>query len=444
MNDDIAAIETKLAAARTRLILDNPFLGSLVMHLPLKAADPKWCETTATDARYFYYNPGYIARLTLEQTQFVLAHEAMHCALSHFARRNHRQKHRWDVACDYAVNMILDDERMHGPEDALMNAAYRGLTAEEIYPLLHEDPPEKTQDMHLFDNEAPAEADGSEADARPGSGGRSHDASAEGGGESESMERGAGQGRGEEEDRREGGDGRPQRQDAQDRQPQEASDVQQVPPPPPMDPDKLDEQWKSRLAAAAQAARQAGKLSQSLMRFVDNLLAPQLPWRALLARYMMNAARDDYSFQRTSRRDTGAALMPRLYSQSVNVVVALDTSGSIKDEELREFLSEVDALKGQVRAEVILHACDDKLCAAGPWRFAQWEPVTLPEGVSGKGGTDFRPVFEWLDRERLNPDLLVYFTDAEGQFPEREPHYPVVWLVKGKAPVPFGIRIQLN
>ncbi|MGQ9686835.1 MAG: vWA domain-containing protein [Thiobacillaceae bacterium] len=423
MNDDNAAIETKLAAARTRLILDQPFLGALVMHLPLKAADPKWCATTATDARYFYYNPSYIGRLTLEQTQFVLAHEAMHCALSHFARRNHRQKHRWDVACDYAVNMILDDERMRGPEDALMNAAYRGLTAEEIYPLLHEDPPEKTQDMHLFDNE-----------------------SSEGGGESESMEQDAGQGQGNEdrEDQSEGGGGRPQQQEGQGSQPQEASDVQEAPPPPPMDPDKLDEQWKSRLAAAAHAARQAGKLSQSLMRLVDNLLAPQLPWRALLARYMMNAARDDYSFQRTSRRDSGAALMPRLYSQSVNVVVALDTSGSIKDEELREFLSEVDALKGQVRAEVTLHACDDKLCAHGPWRFAQWEPVTLPEGVSGKGGTDFRPVFEWLERERLNPDLLVYFTDAEGKFPEREPQYPVVWLVKGKAPVPFGVRIQLN
>ncbi len=421
--DDLTAIETKLAAARTRLILDKPFLGSLVMHLPLKAADPKWCETTATDARYFYYNPAYIARLTLEQTQFVLAHEAMHCALSHFARRNHRQKHRWDVACDYAVNMILDDERMRGPDDALIDAKYRGLTAEEIYPLLPESPPEKTQDLHLFENEA-----------------------SKGGGEAESMEQDAGQGQGDQDKDRqsEGGGGRPQQQDGQGSEPQQPSDVEEAPPQPPMDPDKLDEQWKSRLAAAAQAARQAGKLSQSLMRFVDNLLAPQLPWRALLARYMMQVARDDYSFQRTSRRDTGAALMPRLYSQSVNVVVALDTSGSIKDEELREFVSEVDALKGQVRAEVVLHACDDKLCAGGPWRFAQWEAITLPEGLSGKGGTDFRPVFEWIEREHLNPDLLIYFTDAEGRFPEREPQFPVVWLVKGKAPVPFGVRIQLN
>jgi predicted metal-dependent peptidase len=73
-----------------------------------------------------------------------------------------------------------------------------------------------------------------------------------------------------------------------------------------------------------------------------------------------------------------------------------------------------------------------------------WEAITLPEQVSGGGGTDFRPVFEWVAREDMGPDLLVYFTDAEGRFPEREPSFPVVWLVKGKAPVPFGTRIQLN
>ncbi|HRH82502.1 MAG TPA: VWA-like domain-containing protein [Thiobacillaceae bacterium] len=424
MSQDLTAIETKLAAARTRLILDKPFLGSLVMHLPLKAADPKWCETTATDARHFYYNPGYIGRLTLEQTQFVLAHEAMHCALSHFARRNHRQKHRWDVACDYAVNMILDDERMQPPDAALMNATYRGLTAEEIYPLLHQDPPEKTQDMHLFDSDNPE------------------------GGEGEPQEEHASQDRGEQDeapdDQQDGGGGQPEPQeDESGGQGRQAGEMRDRPPPPPLDPDKLDEQWKGRLAAAAQAARQAGKLSQSLMRFVDNLLAPQLPWRALLARYMMNAARDDYSFQRTSRRE-GDALMPRLYSQSVDVVVALDTSGSIGEEELREFLSEIDALKAQVRAKVTLHACDDKLAEGGPWHYTMWEAMDLPEGVSGHGGTDFRPVFDWVHRDQLSPDLLVYFTDAEGRFPEKEPTFPVVWLVKGKAQVPFGIRVQLN
>ena len=83
-------VETKLSAARTRLILDKPFLGALVLRLPLVAANPNWCRTTGTDARALYYNADYIADLSLNQTQFVLAHEALHCALSHFARRQHR------------------------------------------------------------------------------------------------------------------------------------------------------------------------------------------------------------------------------------------------------------------------------------------------------------------------------------------------------------------
>ena len=435
MSQDLALLETKLAAARTRLILEKPFLGALVMHLPLKAADPKWCKTTATDARHFYFNPAYIARLTLEQTQFVLAHEAMHCALSHFNRRNHRQKHRWDVACDYAVNMILDEERMRGPDNALMSAAYRGLTAEEIYPVLHEDPPEETQDMHLFDNdlsEGEGESnsdsqDDQDDDPRDGKRGQAETSEGQSGGESR-QEAGRGDG---------GGESNGESNDENSKE----NEAQQ--PAAPLDLDKLDEQWKIRLAAAAQAARQAGKLSQSMLRLVDNLLAPQLPWRALLARYMMNAARDDYSFERTSRRE-GEALMPRLYSQGVNVIVALDTSGSVTRDELQEFLSEVDALKAQVRAEVTLHACDDKLDAHGPWHFAMWEAMILPAEISGGGGTDFRPLFDWAEQSQRTPDLLVYFTDAEGQFPAREPTFPVVWLVKGKAGTPFGIRIQLN
>ncbi len=100
---DPEKVQTKLAAARTRLILDKPFLGALVLRLPMVEADPQWCPTTGTDARSFYYNPEYIDSLTLAQTQFMLAHEALHCALSHFSRRHHRVLHRWNLACDYAI-----------------------------------------------------------------------------------------------------------------------------------------------------------------------------------------------------------------------------------------------------------------------------------------------------------------------------------------------------
>ena len=71
---DALSIETKLSAARTRLIIDKPFLGALVLRLPMVMADPEWCKTTATDARSFYYNPEFIEQLTLSETEFVLHH----------------------------------------------------------------------------------------------------------------------------------------------------------------------------------------------------------------------------------------------------------------------------------------------------------------------------------------------------------------------------------
>jgi predicted metal-dependent peptidase len=146
-------VETKLSAACTRLILDRPFLGALVLRMPMKPADPKWCATIGTDARHLYYNPDYIDGLSLEQTQFALAHEALHCALSHFARREHRNENRWDIACDLAINPILIKEGMTAVPGALYNIGYEGMMAEEIYPLVKENSEEQTHDQHLYGKE---------------------------------------------------------------------------------------------------------------------------------------------------------------------------------------------------------------------------------------------------------------------------------------------------
>jgi predicted metal-dependent peptidase len=163
----------------------------------------------------------------------------------------------------------------------------------------------------------------------------------------------------------------------------------------------------------------------------------------LLARYMTNVAREDYSFQRPSRRE-GTAILPSLKSAHIDVVIVLDTSGSIDDDEMREFVSEVDAIKGQLGARITLLACDDHLAEGAPWTFEPWEQVAVPEKLPGWGGTRFTPPIEWAEKQDRQPDLLVYFTDAEGEFPKSEPAFPVLWLVKGKAKVPWGQRVQLN
>jgi predicted metal-dependent peptidase len=173
-------------------------------------------------------------------------------------------------------------------------------------------------------------------------------------------------------------------------------------------------------------------------------LQPQLPWRNLLAHYVSNIARDDYSYARPSTRRGDPAVYPSLHSAQVNVTVVLDVSGSVSEEELRQFVSEIDAIKAQMRARITLHACDAQLAKDGPWLFEPWDELTLPEKFTGGGGTAFTPVFEWLQTQDSAPDLLIYFTDADGEFPEQEPLFPVLWLVKGKHKVPWGQRVQLN
>ncbi|HSD55142.1 MAG TPA: VWA-like domain-containing protein [Burkholderiales bacterium] len=83
------------------------------------------------------------------------------------------------------------------------------------------------------------------------------------------------------------------------------------------------------------------------------------------------------------------------------------------------------------------------LAPGGPWRFESWEPIAVPAGLGG-GGTRFTPVFEWVEEQGARPDALLYFTDALGEFPPAPPGYPVLWLVKGNAPVPWGERVRLN
>jgi predicted metal-dependent peptidase len=405
----MADAESRLAAARTRLILDKPFLGALVLRLPLKAAH--WCRTTASDARVLYYNPRWIESLDGAQTQFALAHEALHCALGHFARRGHRVQRKWDLACDFAVNPLLVDEGLTPPGEALVLDVYRGMAAEEIYPCIDDSNDDsETLDDHLWDGDDGGQGDAGSQGGGGGNGG--HDPAKVGAGGT-------------------------------------AGDAADGPPPPlgAQEREQLRQQWQRHLAAAAQRAREAGKLSGALARLAEAALAAQVSWRALLAQYLSQAARDDYTWQRPSRRGGGAsgeAIWPSLRSHAGDIHVAIDVSGSVTEADLAEFLGELNALKGTLAVRITLFACDSALAPDAPWVFEPWDVLRLPRQFAGGGGTSFVPVFEWIERHGRHPDALVYFTDADGEFPPAAPGYPVLWLVKGKAPVPWGRRIALN
>ena len=370
----------KIAAARTRLILDKPFLGALALRLPLEEAEGDWCRSTWSNGTSLYYSRGYIDLLDVEQTQFAVSREALHCALLHFHRRGNRNKERWESACDYAVNALLFEDGLKAPPDTLYAPEYRGLTADEIYPLLPEN--DEPRASSLGENQ--------------------------------------------------------QGSDALQQQQQAAQSLS------PSERELLAARWHQRLAAAAQQAQQVGKLSADLARLVETYLQPKLPWRSLLTQHLNHSARNDYSYTRPSTRRGDPAVFPGLRSEEIELVVVVDTSGSIRESEITEFFAEIDAIKGQVRARITLLCCDAEIADTSPVFFEPWDEFKLEQKIEGGGGTDFRPVFDWVDRQDLPPDSLVYFTDAQGKFPAHAPSYPTLWLVKGKAEVPFGVRIQLN
>ena len=473
----------KLTAARTQLILERPFLGALVLRLPLIEATGTWCTSSATDARSIYYSPAYMAPLTLSQVQFVLAHEALHCGLAHFARREHRDIERWNIACDHAVNPLLVEEGLALPPDALYNEEYAGLSAEEIYPLIKSDSSEQTLDQHLYDrlddgsdnsnldqnnttdtdhshsdspprqSQQPPLAQNSPQsqnspqpdDPKPHQQQSSPHASPEppqqsGQSGNDSTSKSAASTSDYESD---SGESLPGPQPGSDNSESHSADQ----PPPPLSAQEksdLNIRWQQRLVGAAQQASQAGKMNGSVARIIDRLLRSTIPWRTLLARFMGSTARVDYNMMRPSQRRSGEAILPSLHTRQTRAVIAIDTSGSIDPDELNAFVTEVNAIKSLVNAQIILLACDRQLDPDAPWIFEPWENLVLPGTLQGGGGTDFRPVFSWVAEHAVQADLVVYFTDAQGRFPDRPASVETLWLVKGAAPVPWGQRIQLN
>lgn len=376
---------SKLAKARARLLLDHPFLGALVLRLPLKAAGA-WCQRSATDARQIYYNSAWIDQLKLPQVQFVLGHEALHCALRHFARRGHRVRQRWDLACDFAINPLLVTEGFLPPLEALTPDLYPNLCAEEIYPQIDDSPDQETLDQHLGD----------------GSGDGHND-------------------------------------------PPPGPDNQGVGCPPPLDEaerEQLAQQWQKHLASALQRAREAGQQNSALVRSMARAVGARTDWRSLLASYLNQISREDCSWARPSRRQSDF-LLPARHQPYARIAVAIDSSGSISGADLDAFLAEINAIKGCQPIQLSLLACDTDLMPGCPWQFEPWEALRLPTALTGGGGTRFTPVFAHLERLEL-PDALIYFTDARGEFPPRAPSYPVLWLVKGAASVPWGLRLPLD
>ena len=171
----------------------------------------------------------------------------------------------------------------------------------------------------------------------------------------------------------------------------------------------------------------------------------KVPWRRLLRTFAGQAiARDDYSLARPNPRYLcHDVVVPGMYSeQAARMVVAVDTSGSMTDDQIAAIAAELEALIDE-EVEVTLLVADaevhEVVCGAA------LAPYLQARRFKGGGGTSHRPVFEWIVAHRLRPDLFIGLTDLWTAFPERRPPYPVLWLTPEEhGAAPWGRVVEIS
>ena len=390
-----AEAREKLISARVALLLKQAFFGNLATRLKLTNAD-SWCGTLATDGRNFYYNSRFVMKLDQKELEFGFGHEVLHCVYDHMLRAGDRHKELWNIAIDYCVNADLVDHnigRKITTIDILYDRQYKGMAAEEVYDKLMEN-------VEFIDI----------SDLMKGM-------------LDDHLEPGNGDGDGKEGDDKDS-KGRPKISKAE--------------------AEAIRDEFREAVINAANNEPNAGNLPGNVKKMLKDLTEPQMDWRELLNMSLTSAIKDDYTFMRPSRRGWHMdAILPGMNpGESIDIAVAIDTSGSISSTMLRDFLSEVKGAMESFTAYKIHLFCFDT-DVHNPQQFNSDDITDIEEyELGGFGGTDFDPIFSHLKNNDIVPDRLVVFTDGYpwGSWGD-EDYCDTLWVIHGSTSIeaPFGV-----
>lgn len=342
--------------------------------------------TTATNGISLFVNDKFLKSLSEEEQCGVILHEILHCVFLHLWRREDRDPAGWNVACDYAINLIVN-ESFRLPKGTLLDTKYLGMSAEEIYDKL---PKFKSQaqswcEKDLWDNNTKDPKTGKPLKGKRGE---------------------------------------------------------------PVSEAQAKAKWKREFEKMKKSYSK-GDMPLGIKRLIEKAYyVPVVDWASLVSQILTEDV-NDYTFSQPDRRflDADFILPDNLSIDRIkDVVFAYDTSGSIGDEDLHAFHGESQALMATFpNLQGWGMACDAEVQS-----FQEISRDQTFDDVNywGGGGTAFEPVFEEVEKRRLQPKALFYFTDLMGSFPNSAPPYPVYWLVRSAIgdesnyDVPFGKVIK--
>jgi len=438
LNLDLTA-EEKLIRARVQLQKEKPFFSYLTMHLTF--IEQPEIETAGVDMYgNLYFNSDFINKLTDDQIKGVMAHEVMHCALEHLERGKGKNHELFNIASDTVINSMLLDDGMSLPENAIN--PYNGeitifgitikkaseKTSEEVYDKLYRGLSKKIKkDMKAikkylekngvkgFDKHIYGNGDG-KGDKKKN--GKCDNCNGTG---------------------KVGDKDCPKCNGTGNKNGKKISDKQ------------VD--WKKTLVDACTYARQRGDLPAGMERVVGQLMETYIDWKGLLYRYITNQIPIDFTWAKPSKRSYSTGIyLPDTVRESIDVMVAVDTSGSISQKELAEFISEISSICNSFKnVDLTVIDCDCQVNGIHPMRNAQASEVVerIGKNLKGGGGTSHIPVFDWINKNKPQSKFVIAFTDGYTSFPPKsQVNMPVLWVVAGhwradSKDFPYGQVIEL-
>lgn len=202
--------------------------------------------------------------------------------------------------------------------------------------------------------------------------------------------------------------------------------------------------WKMSAAMASISAEAIGRMPESLKRIIEELLNPKLPWKEILNRFIIEKAKDDFSWSIPNKRYIwSGTYLPSLESLRLKPIgIAVDTSSSIDNKLFAEFISEIKSILSMSQgSQAYIVYVDSKVQGTD---ILTAESDTL--NPIGGGGTDFVPAFEYFDKLDEDLSCILYFTDGYCYSFPKDCDRPCLWIVYGykNFSPPFGEVINIS
>lgn len=430
----------KISYGRWKLDDNYPFFSHLAYQLKIieckNAEQEMYMPTVSVDKTgVLKYNPEYVKQLSKDELIFTMAHEVLHISLSHHfvqekllnkvkldyaddvKKQNYEMK-RLLYAADYVVNGILNDEGIAFDKDKyLYDDRFRGMSLEDVYFYLKEqddddqiNPPQEMSLKEMLEQMEECDCDdGGCGDCIPMPIPRDYLA------------------------------------DDFDEENENLGDVSD-------DADEIRDYWEQKMVEAYEYSKDRGDTPGSMTEMIENLHKEEVNWKTYLRKEVRAYCKNKYNTIKPSRRGIVHGYhLPSIEGDEISVVVALDTSGSMTQEQLRDALSEIRGIlnvSNNTKMTVLMHdteihkeiEIDGRTSRYGLMHDDRFEVV-------GRGGTSHIPIFKWVEENRykMDTDILVCFTDAWSRFPDREPTgLKTIWVINSEKEPPFGDVIWMN